>query len=80
VNKEHFAKTFGFFNYEEMLESSTTVHHENNVGWYVTKLPHGKFLAWDNAEIADDRVEVFFTKEEAKDYLNILRDKAGTMQ
>lgn len=77
MNKDHFAKSFGFFNYEEMLDNSVTVFEENDVAWCVTKMPHGKFLAWDDAEIADDRVEVFFTKEEAENYLGILRNKAN---
>ncbi|NLI91159.1 MAG: hypothetical protein GX434_02825 [Peptococcaceae bacterium] len=74
MNKDHFAKTFGFVDYQEMLENTTTVFKEKDVSWCVSKLPHGKYLAWDNAEIADDRVEVFFTKEEAENYLHILRN------
>lgn len=74
MNKDHFAKTFGFFDYQEMLDQTTTVARDNDVSWCVSKLPHGKFLAWDNAEIADDRVEVFFSKEEAINYIHILRN------
>jgi hypothetical protein len=74
MNKDHFAKNFGFYDYEEMLENSITVFQDPDVSWCVSSLPHGKFLAWDDAEIADDRVEVFFTKEEAEHYLAILRN------
>lgn len=74
MNKDHFAKNFGFVDYEEMLDHSTTVFKDKDVAWCISKLPHGKFLAWDDAEIADDRVEVFYTKEEAEKYLNILRN------
>lgn len=75
MNKDHFAKSFGFTDYEEMVKNSITVFQENDVAWCVAKLPHGKYLAWDDAEIADDRVEVFFTKEDAEKYLAELRRK-----
>ncbi|NLM21407.1 MAG: hypothetical protein GX207_06635 [Peptococcaceae bacterium] len=57
-----------------MLRHSTIVSAEDNVFWYVTKIPHGNFLAWNSAEIADDRVEVFFTKEEAENYIFKLKN------
>lgn len=76
MNKDHFAKSFGFFDYEEMLDNTTTVFQDQDIAWCISKLPQGKFLTWDNAEIADDRVEVFYTKEEAEDYLSILRNRA----
>lgn len=76
MNKDHFAKSFGFFDYEEMLDNTTTVFLDQDIAWCISKLPQGEFLTWDNAEIADDRVEVFYTKEEAEDYLNILRNRA----
>jgi hypothetical protein len=74
MDKDQFAKAFGFFDYQEMLDHSTTVIQDKDTSWYVSKLPHGKYLAWDNAEIADDRVEVFFSKEDAADYLHILQN------
>lgn len=76
MNKDHFAKSFGFISYEEMVNSSMTVFQENDIAWCVTKLPQGKYLAWDDAEIADDRVEIFFSKEEAENYLDLLRRKS----
>ncbi len=74
MNKDHFAKTFGFEDYEEMIDNSAIIFKDDNVSWCVSELPHGKFLAWDDAEIADDRVEIFFTKEEAENYISILRN------
>ncbi|HHV65973.1 MAG TPA: hypothetical protein GXX46_13060 [Peptococcaceae bacterium] len=76
MNKDHFAKSFGFVDYEEMVDNSTTVFRDKDVSWSIAKLPHGKYLTWDDAEIADDRVEVFFTREEAEEYLSVLRNKA----
>lgn len=76
MNKDHFAKTFGFYDYEEMLANTTTVFQDTNIAWCVSKLPRGEFLAWDDAEIADDRVELFSDKDAAEDYLNILRNMA----
>jgi len=69
MNKDHFARTFGFNDYEEMVEISSLVLNEDNSNLYVTKLPDGHFLAWDSSEIADDRVEVFLSIDEAKNYL-----------
>ncbi|MGI5901122.1 MAG: hypothetical protein ACOX7U_01445 [Desulfitobacteriia bacterium] len=68
MTKDHFAKTFGFADFEGMLRKSSVIY-ENKVSWYVTKIPSGEYLTWNSAEIADDRVEVFSTREEAEDYL-----------
>ncbi|NLP44255.1 MAG: hypothetical protein GX351_06470 [Peptococcaceae bacterium] len=48
MDKQHFAKSFGFYNL---------------------------YLTWDDTEIADDRVEVFYTKEDAEEYLEELRKR-----
>ncbi|NLL52852.1 MAG: hypothetical protein GX248_09130 [Peptococcaceae bacterium] len=74
MTKDHFAHAFGFQNYDKMLRHSMIVYEEDNVCWYVTKIPHGNFLTWNSAEIADDRVELFFTKEEAQDYVFKLKN------
>ena len=74
MNRDHFAHTFGFEDYNRMLRNSSIVYEKNDAFWYVTKLPQGKFLAWDSSEIADDRVEVFFTRQEAESYLNKLKE------
>lgn len=78
MDKEHFARSFGYYSYEEMLGCSDLVFKDSDeVSWYVSQLPHGKYLTWDDAEIADDRVESHYTKEDAEKYLGILRNHAS---
>jgi len=74
MNKDHFAKNFGFLDYQEMLDNTTTVYKDQDIAWCVSKIPHDeRFIAWDDAEIADDRVEVFLSRQDAENYLNALR-------
>lgn len=75
MNKDYFAQTFGYENYDNMLENTTIVFKDDPICWNITKLPDDRFIAWDDAEIADDRVEIFSTREEAKNYLGMLRKK-----
>ena len=72
-DKQHFAKSFGFYNFEELLDNSRPIFQDKDTCWYISKLPHGKYLTWDDNEIADDRVEVFYTKEDAEKYIEELR-------
>ncbi len=71
MEKEVFAKTFGFESYEDLIDHSREVHTEGDISWYVTGCPDGKWAAWDEAEISRDRVEVFNTEEEAREFLQL---------
>src|SRR5690606_39768643 len=50
------------------LQASEVVVTEGDVDWYVTPLADGRWAAWDDAEIALDRVAHFGTREEAIRY------------
>jgi hypothetical protein len=77
MTKDTFARTFGFEDYGHLLASTTTVFKDNDTDtcWNITKLSQDRFLTWDDAEIGDDRVEVFLTENEAQAYLKRLQDR-----
>lgn len=75
MNVNQFANCFGFEDYEQMLNSTDTVFEDEDVSWNVTKIRGGNYIAWDSAEIGDDRVEAFSSQEEAKEYLFLLRQR-----
>ena len=65
---DEFAEALGFASYEDLLEESEVVIREGDVYWYVTQLPDGRWVAWDDAELAVDRVAYFATREAAVQY------------
>lgn len=75
MDKQHFAKSFGLHDYEELLDNSQLIFQDKGARWYISKLPHGKYLTWEDTEIADDRVEVFYSKEDAENYIEELRKR-----
>ncbi|UWG99322.1 hypothetical protein LPY66_19585 [Dehalobacter sp. DCM] len=74
MDRDHFARIFGYEDYDAMQENTTTVYKDGQICWNITSLPDNRFITWDNAEIADDRVEVFLTRESALNYLKQLRE------
>ena len=66
MNMEELAKAFGFASERVLLEeASEIVVEEGDITWYITRLPDGRWAAWDDAEISLDRVAYFATREEA---------------
>lgn len=63
-----FAEALGFGTFEDLMEASEAVIREGDIDWYVTKLPDGRWAAWDDAELSLDRVEYFDTREEAAEF------------
>ncbi len=68
LSPDEFAQKLGFKHYERLLNASETVHEEGDISWFVTILPDGQYAAWDEAELALDRVEYFDSWWEAEDY------------
>jgi len=68
VSPDEFAQSLGFASYEQLVQASEVVVTEGDVDWYVTPLADGRWAAWDDAEIALDRVAYFGTREEAIRY------------
>ena len=65
MTRDQFAQALGFYDYEALMQVSESVVTEGDVDWYVTALPCGHWAAWDDAELALDRVTYFATREEA---------------
>ena len=63
-----FAKAFGFDDYEALCQASESIVSEGDVDWFVTRLPDGRWAAWDDSELALDRVRFFETREAAVEY------------
>ena len=68
LTPDEFAEQLGFASYEQLVQASEVVVTEGDVDWYVTPLADGRWAAWDDAEIALDRVAYFGTREEAIRY------------
>ena len=62
---DEFAQALGFSDYEALGRASEVIITEGDIYWFVTRLPDGRWAAWDDAEIALDRCEIFPTCEEA---------------
>jgi len=65
LGPDEFAQSLGFASYEQLVQASEVVVTEGDVDWYVTPLADGHWAAWDDAELAPDRVAYFDTHEEA---------------
>lgn len=69
ANRDEFARTLGYATYDDLMAASEEVAIEGDVSWYITRLPDGRWAAWDDGELATDRVEVRATRDEALAYL-----------
>ena len=69
MNMEEFAQHLGFASGAVLLEDASEVAvAEGDISWYITRLPDGRYAAWDDAELSLDRVEYFDTREEAVEF------------
>lgn len=68
LSRDEFARELGFANAEALGRASEEIVREGDVSWYVTRLSDGRWAAWDDAELAPDRVAYFSTREEAIRY------------
>lgn len=66
--RDRFARALGFADREALWGASESVITQGDIDWYVTELPYGRYAAWDDAEIALDRVRFFDTRDEAVAY------------
>lgn len=71
-----FAEAMGFDSYEELMQASESVVREGDIDWFITKLPNGRWAAWDDVELSLDRVEYFDTREEAAEFHQSLNEFA----
>lgn len=65
MTRDQFAQALGFSDYEVLMQDSEAVIKEGDVDWLVTRLPDGRWAAWDDAELSLDRVMYFSTRGEA---------------
>lgn len=73
-----FAKALGFESYEALMHASELVIRAGYIDWFITWLPDGRWIAWDDAELALDRVAYFGTREEAEAFhLGAYAEKYG---
>lgn len=68
MTEEEFAEALGFESYEDLMEASEAVIREGDIYWYVTRLPNGRWVAWDEAELSLSRTAYFATYEEAAEF------------
>jgi len=68
LDRDEFARTLGYADYEALCLASERVAVEGDVTWYITRLPDGRWAAWDDAEIALDRVTYHGSRDAALRY------------
>jgi len=61
-----FAQALGYADEQELWDKMEEIYKEGDVSWYIAKLPDGRWITFDDAELALDRVNFFRTKREAK--------------
>lgn len=67
---DEFSSLFGYEDYEELVQHSETLYEEDDISWYITQTKGGRWGAWDDAEIAKDRIEWFDTRQGAVQYMD----------
>jgi len=66
LTMEELAKELGFASESVLLEDASEIAVvEGDIHWYITRLPDGRWAAWDDSELSPDRVSYFDTREEA---------------
>ena len=68
MTRDQFAQVLGFSSYEALMQASEAIVTEGDIDWFITQLPDGRWAAWDDAELALDRVAHFATREAAVQY------------
>lgn len=68
MDELEFAEALGFDSYKSLMQASKSVVRVCDVDWFITQLPDGRWAAWDDAELALDRVAYFDTREEAIEF------------
>lgn len=76
MTEQDFAAALGFESYEDLIQASESRHKQGDIDWYITELPDGRWAAWDDAELALDRVYYAKTRGEAVTYLESVWDEA----
>lgn len=67
VMVREFARRLGFADEREMFDSSEILYREGpDIRWWLTRMYDGRYVVWDEAEIAFDRVGWFDTEEAAR--------------
>lgn len=61
--KDHFARNHGFQSYLDLFEASTTMAQCEGKNWFVTALPAGKWIMWNDQDLQAE--QSFDTFEEA---------------
>src|SRR5690606_1313783 len=65
LGPDEFAQSLGFVSYEALVSASDVIVALGDETCYVTRLHDGRWVAWDDAELALDRVAYFTTREAA---------------
>lgn len=68
ASRDEFARALGYASWDDLMAASEEVAIEGDISWYVTRLPDGRWAAWDDAEIALDRVAYHSSRAEALRY------------
>lgn len=68
LDRDTFANALGYRHYEALMAVAEPIAKDGDVHLFVSELPDGRWAAWDDAEIALDRVKIFPNREAAAAY------------
>lgn len=63
-----FAEYLGFPSKILLISMSEVAVAEGDIHWYITRMPDGRWAAWDDTELSVERVEYFDTRIESVYY------------
>lgn len=69
MDMDQFADYLGFDSADALLvKASEIIIEDHDIRFYVTRLPDGRYAAWDDSELSPYRVSYFDTREEAVEF------------
>lgn len=69
MSPDEFAQHLGYANWNFMQQASEEVKTVNDVVWYITRLPDGRWAAWDDSKLSPDRIHNTDTREQAIEFI-----------
>lgn len=69
MSMTEFARTIGYADWDRLMEASEHVASNGDINWWITRLPNGKWAAWDDSKLSPDRIHNTDTREQAIEFI-----------
>ncbi len=67
--RDEFARHIGYADWSRLMEASEHVVAKRDTDWWITRLPNGKWVAWDDSKLSPDRIHNTDTREQAIEFI-----------